>query len=52
MECARIASDRVVIMDEGKYIAEGTFNELHKSKNEIVKSYFLDISWKQQHHKK
>jgi len=44
MECARIASDRVIIMDEGKYIAEGTFDELHKSKNEIVKSYFLDIS--------
>ncbi|WP_295793072.1 ATP-binding cassette domain-containing protein [Mucilaginibacter sp.] len=44
MECARIASDRVVIMDDGKYIAEGTFDELHKSKNEIVKSYFLDIS--------
>lgn len=44
MECARIASDRVVIMDDGEYIAEGTFDELHKSKDEIVKSYFLDIS--------
>ncbi|MEO6632979.1 MAG: ATP-binding cassette domain-containing protein, partial [Mucilaginibacter sp.] len=44
MECARIASDRVVIMNEGEYVAEGTFDELHKSKNEIVKSYFLDIS--------
>jgi len=44
MECARIASDRVVIMDDGEYVAEGTFDELHKSKNEIVKSYFLDIS--------
>jgi len=44
MECARITSDRVVIMDDGEYVAEGTFDELHKSKNEIVKSYFLDIS--------
>jgi len=44
MECARIASDRVVIMDDGEYVAEGTFDELHKSKDEIVKSYFLDIS--------
>lgn len=44
MECARIVSDRVVIMDDGEYVAEGTFDELHKSKNEIVKSYFLDIS--------
>jgi phospholipid/cholesterol/gamma-HCH transport system ATP-binding protein len=44
MECARITSDRVLIMDDGKYIAEGTFDELHKSKDKIVKSYFIDIS--------
>jgi phospholipid/cholesterol/gamma-HCH transport system ATP-binding protein len=44
MECARITSDRVFIMDDGKYVAEGTFDELHKSKEEIVKSYFIDIS--------
>jgi len=44
MECARITSDRVLIMNEGKYIAEGTFEELQKSKEETVKSYFIDIS--------
>jgi len=44
MECARITSDRVVIMDEGKYVAEGTFESLHKSNNEIAKSFFKDIS--------
>jgi phospholipid/cholesterol/gamma-HCH transport system ATP-binding protein len=44
MECARITSDRVVIMSEGKYIAEGTFDNLHKSKEEIVKLFFKDIS--------
>jgi phospholipid/cholesterol/gamma-HCH transport system ATP-binding protein len=44
MECARITADRVLIMDDGKYVAEGTFDELHKSKQEIVKSYFTDIS--------
>ncbi len=44
MECARITSDRVLIMNEGKYIAEGTFDELHKSKDNTVKSYFIDIS--------
>ena len=44
MECARITSDRVVIMDEGKYVAEGTFNSLHKSNNEIARSFFKDIS--------
>ena len=44
MECARITSDRVMIMDDGKYIAEGTFNTLHKSNNEIAKEFFKDIS--------
>ena len=44
MECARITADRVVIMNDGKYVAEGSFDELRKSKDEIVKSYFTDIS--------
>lgn len=43
MECARIASDRVLIMDDGEYIAEGSFDELHKSNNKIVASFFKDI---------
>jgi phospholipid/cholesterol/gamma-HCH transport system ATP-binding protein len=43
MECARIASDRVVIMNDGEYIAEGSFDELHKSKDKIVASFFIDI---------
>jgi phospholipid/cholesterol/gamma-HCH transport system ATP-binding protein len=40
MECARIASDRVLIMNDGIYVAEGTFDELHKSKDKNVTSYF------------
>jgi phospholipid/cholesterol/gamma-HCH transport system ATP-binding protein len=44
MECARITADRVVIMNDGQYVAEGSFDELHQSKDEIVKSYFIDIS--------
>jgi len=44
MECARITSDRVLIMDNGEYIAEGSFEELRKSKNQLAKSYFIDIS--------
>lgn len=43
MECARVASDRVLIMNDGQYLAEGTFDELHKSKDKIVRSYFVDI---------
>jgi phospholipid/cholesterol/gamma-HCH transport system ATP-binding protein len=43
MECARLASDRVIVMSDGEYIAEGTFDELHKSKNKIVASFFRDI---------
>jgi phospholipid/cholesterol/gamma-HCH transport system ATP-binding protein len=40
MECASITSDRVVIMNDGEYIAEGSFDELKKSKDEFVKSFF------------
>lgn len=41
MECAKITADRVVIMDDGRYVAEGTFEELHKSTDKFVKSYFI-----------
>jgi phospholipid/cholesterol/gamma-HCH transport system ATP-binding protein len=44
MECAKITSDRILIMEDGKYVAEGTFGELKKSNNEIVQSYFEDVS--------
>jgi len=44
MECARLASDRLVIMDEGEYIAEGSFDQLHKSNNKIVAAFFKDIA--------
>ncbi len=38
--CAKITADRVVIMNDGKYIAEGTFEELQQSKDEFVQSFF------------
>ncbi|SDQ01594.1 phospholipid/cholesterol/gamma-HCH transport system ATP-binding protein [Mucilaginibacter sp. OK268] len=42
MECARITADRIVVMDDGEYIAEGSYKELQKSDNKIVKSFFSE----------
>ena len=44
MECARITADRVVIMEDGVYIAEGPFEELQRSQNKTVKDFFKDVS--------
>lgn len=44
MECASITADRVVVMNDGEYIEEGTFEGLQKSKNKTVQSFFKDIS--------
>jgi phospholipid/cholesterol/gamma-HCH transport system ATP-binding protein len=43
MECARIAADRMLIMDNGEFIAEGSFESLQKSKNKTVEAFFKDI---------
>jgi phospholipid/cholesterol/gamma-HCH transport system ATP-binding protein len=43
MECARMAADRLLIMEDGEFIAEGTFESLHKSNNKIVASFFRDV---------
>jgi phospholipid/cholesterol/gamma-HCH transport system ATP-binding protein len=43
MDCAKVTSDRVVVMSDGTYVAEGTFEELQHSEDEFVKSFFLDI---------
>jgi phospholipid/cholesterol/gamma-HCH transport system ATP-binding protein len=40
MDCARITADRVVMMKDGEYVAEGTFKEMENSKDEFVRSYF------------
>ncbi|MGZ3836664.1 MAG: ABC transporter ATP-binding protein [Mucilaginibacter sp.] len=40
MECASITADRVVVMKDGEYIAEGSFDELKSSKEQFVRSFF------------
>ncbi len=40
MSCAKITSDRMLVLNEGEYIAEGTYEELEKSDSELVSSFF------------
>ncbi|MDQ3190880.1 MAG: ABC transporter ATP-binding protein [Bacteroidota bacterium] len=40
VECARITSNRMIIINDGKCVAEGTFKELSQSKDEWVRSFF------------
>ncbi|HTA28670.1 MAG TPA: ATP-binding cassette domain-containing protein [Bacteroidia bacterium] len=39
-ECARITSNQMMILKDGKFIAEGTFQELSESKDEWISSFF------------
>ena len=38
--CAKITSDKLIILHEGKNYAEGTYNELSQSDDEPVKAFF------------
>ncbi len=40
MHCAKKTSDRIVVMNDGKYIAEGSYTELENSKDEFISSFF------------
>ncbi|WP_343672198.1 ATP-binding cassette domain-containing protein [Chitinophaga sp.] len=38
--CARITADRIAVMNDGKFIATGTYDELTKSDNELIHNFF------------
>lgn len=40
VECAHIASNRIIMIKDGESAAEGTFDELSKSEDEWVRSFF------------
>ena len=40
MPCARLTADRIIVIKEGLVIAEGTYEELERSEDEWVRSFF------------
>jgi len=40
MACARMTADRIIMMKEGEVVAEGSYEELEKSDDEWIKSFF------------
>ena len=40
MECAEITADRVVVLNDGEFVAEGSFDEIKGSEDEFVQSFF------------
>lgn len=45
MECARMVADRIVVLKDGVYIVEGTFDELQKNDDPFVKSFFEGLNF-------
>lgn len=41
MACAKLTGDRIVILKEGVIVAEGSYEELEKSDDEWVRSFFI-----------
>ncbi len=41
IECVKITANRIIIINEGTCVAEGTFKELEKSDDKWVRSFFI-----------
>lgn len=40
MACARITADRMLVMNDGRFAAEGTYEQLENGPDELVRSFF------------
>jgi phospholipid/cholesterol/gamma-HCH transport system ATP-binding protein len=40
MACAKITGDRVLVMNDGRFIAEGSYEQLENGPDELVRSFF------------
>ena len=40
MACAKITADRVVVMNNGRFVAEGSYTELEASSDDLIKHFF------------
>ncbi len=43
MICAKIVANRIVVLNDGKYTESGTYDELEKSKDEFVRTFFEEV---------
>ena len=41
VKCAKIATDRISIMEDGVFMVEGTYNELVHSDRKEIRDYFI-----------
>ena len=48
LACAKRASDKIMIMNEGKFIAEGSYDELTSSKEPKISAFFKETKAKNQ----
>ncbi len=40
IKCAELTADRIVVLKDGVFVAEGVFDELKKSDDEFVRGFF------------